>query len=317
MDDARSATAPPFPGIVPVDVEPDDRDDADLPRSRRGLLAVGIGIGAAVLVIGGALVAVPLLSGGGADDAPAADPGTTTAAVAWIASSLDPASVLVVEDGLVDQVSEAGFPADTIIPESTLAAAAPDSAWRAADYLLVTPGLTDSASGEVETALANSQPVAAFGSGDSSIEVRRVLDQGTEAAAASAAVLTAARASAGGQLAGNPALTTTPAARALLEAGQVDARLLLLLGQQLAAAPLSVTDFPAGANETEGVRHRLLLSGYNGASVPADAVATTEATAWLGSQTGDFVPTSVESTSAGLLVTFDLDEPSGLLPDAP
>ena len=117
--------------------------------------------------------------------------------------------------------------------------------------------------------------------------------------------------------AANPALTTTPAARALLEQGRVDARLLLLLGQQLASAPLSVADFPVGPNETDGVRHLLVLSGYNGADVPADPTATAEATTWLGSQSGEFVPTSVESTPQGLLVTLDLDEPTGLLPGAP
>ncbi|MBO0984798.1 hypothetical protein, partial [Rathayibacter sp. SD072] len=298
----------------PVDAQPSPSS-----RGRRRALVIGAGIGAAVLVLGGALVAVPLLTQGGDDAAEpvAAAPGTTEAAVAWVASSLDPDSVLLVEDALVTDVTDAGFPGDTVVSESTLTAAAPDSAWRAADYVLATPALRASASGEAETALANSEPVAAFGSGGSAVEVRRVLDEGIDQAAAAAAVLTAARASAGGQLAANPALTTTPAARALLEQGRVDARLLLLLGQQLASAPLSVADFPVGPNETDGVRHLLVLSGYNGAGVPADPTATTEATTWLGSQSGEFVPTSVESTPQGLLVTLDLDEPTGLLPGAP
>ncbi|KQQ11244.1 hypothetical protein [Rathayibacter sp. Leaf296] len=289
------------------------------PRHRR--LLIGAGIAAGVLVIGGALVAVPLLlpdnGDAGGTAGTAADPAATDEAIAWIASTVDPDSVLLVEDDLVPDVTAAGFPADTIVAESTLAAAAPDSAWRVVEYVLATPALLADASGETATALENSEAVVSFGSGDSAVEVRQVLADGTDQATADDAVLTAARASAGGQLATNPALTTTPAARELLEAGRVDSRLLLLLGQQLAASPLSVADFPAGAGEPDGVRHQMLLSGFNGAGIPGDAAATASATAWLDSQTGDFVPTSVESTDAGLLVTLDLDEPSGLLPGAP
>ncbi|OOB89769.1 hypothetical protein, partial [Rathayibacter sp. VKM Ac-2630] len=323
-----AASGPPSPAPVPAsehrwhgrDQDSDDEGAVVPVRPRRRRLLIGAGIAAGVLVIGGALVAVPLLvqdGGGEGAAAPAADPAATDEAVAWIASSLDPDSVLLVEDGLVPEVTGAGFPADTIVAESTLAAAAPDSAWRVVEYVLATPALLADAAGETATALDNSEPVVSFGSGDSAVEVRQVLTDGPDQAAADDAVLTAARASAGGQLATNPALTATPAARELLEAGRVDSRLLLLLGQQLAASPLSVADFPAGTGEPDGVRHQMLLSGYNGAAVPGDADATASATAWLGSQTGDFVPTSVESTDAGLLVTLDLDEPSGLLPGAP
>ncbi|ROQ05228.1 hypothetical protein EDF54_1840 [Rathayibacter sp. PhB93] len=325
-DDAPGFLAPPVPATAhqwhgaPVSAEA--ADDEGSPRPRRKTVLIVAGIGAAVLLIGGALVAVPLITNGGGDGGSAtgpvaaAAPGTTEAAVAWVADTIDPASVLLVQDDLVGDVTDAGFPGDTVVSESTLSAAAPDSAWRAADYILVTPSLRASATGETETALDNSEAVASFGSGDTAVEVRRVLDQGTDQAAAAATVLTAARASAGGQLAANPALTTTDAARALLEGGRVDSRLLLLLGQQLAFTPLSVADFPVGTSEVDGVRHRMILSGYNGAALPADAAALQSATTWLGSQSGDFVPTSVESTPEGLLVTLDLDEPTGLLPGA-
>ncbi|WP_230670339.1 hypothetical protein [Rathayibacter sp. Leaf248] len=290
-------------------------------RPRRRRLLIGAGIAAGVLVIGGALVAVPLLLPDDGDAVgtagTAGDPAATVEAIAWIASTVDPDSVLLVEDDLVSDVTAAGFPADTIVAESTLAAAAPDSAWRVVEYVLATPALLADASGETATALENSEAVVSFGSGDSAVEVRQVLADGADQASADDAVLTAARASAGGQLATNPALAATPAARELLEAGRVDSRLLLLLGQQLAASPLSVADFPAAAGEPDGVRHQMLLSGFNGADLPGDAAATASARAWLDSQTGDFVPTSVESTDAGLLVTLDLDEPSGLLPGAP
>lgn len=325
-EDAPGFLAPPVPATAhqwngtPVAADP--ADDEGRPRSRRKAVLIGAGIGAAVLLIGGALVAVPLITNGGGDGGDgagpvaAAAPGTTEAAVSWVAETIDPASVLLVQDDLVGDVTDAGFPGDTVVSESTLSAAAPDSAWRAADYILATPSLRATATGETGTALDNSETVASFGSGDTAVEVRRVLDQGTDQAAAAATVLTAARASAGGQLAANPALTTTDAARTLLEEGRVDSRLLLLLGQQLAFTPLSVVDFPVGANEVDGVRHRMILSGYNGASLPADVAALQSATTWLGSQSGDFVPTSVESTPEGLLVTLDLDEPTGLLPGA-
>ncbi|ROQ58618.1 hypothetical protein EDF36_2064 [Rathayibacter sp. PhB152] len=325
-DDADGFLAPPVPATAhqwhgaPVSAEA--ADDEGSPRPRRKTVVIVAGIGAAVLLIGGALVAVPLITNGGGDGGSAtgpvaaAAPGTTEAAVAWVADTIDPASVLLVQDDLVGDVTDAGFPSDTVVSESTLSAAAPDSAWRAADYILVTPSLRASATGETETALDNSEAVASFGSGDTAVEVRRVLDQGTDQAAAAATVLTAARASAGSQLAANPALTTTDAARALLEGGRVDSRLLLLLGQQLAFTPLSVADFPVGTSDVDGVRRRMILSGYNGAALPADAAALQSATTWLGSQSGDFVPTSVESTPEGLLVTLDLDEPTGLLPGA-
>ncbi|WKK71127.1 hypothetical protein Q0F99_16280 [Rathayibacter oskolensis] len=97
LADDRPPAPPTYPEhLLNLADAPDNRNDSPpveerAPRSRRGLLLVGIGIGAAVLVIGGTLVAVPLLSQGDAGDAaPAADPGLTAAAVSWIASSSTP-----------------------------------------------------------------------------------------------------------------------------------------------------------------------------------------------------------------------------------
>jgi hypothetical protein len=130
----------------------------------------------------------------------------------------------------------------------------------------------------------------------------------------------AARVRAGEQLSRNPALILGDSAAPLVAAGRVDARLLLILGQSLAVAPTRVADFPAGSDDAAGVRHRMLLSSYQGlaltrnvSSAPTpEAVAA--ATAWLARLTGAFAPTDIELTDAGLLVVLDPDEPAGLLP---
>lgn len=130
----------------------------------------------------------------------------------------------------------------------------------------------------------------------------------------------AARVRAGEQLGRNPALILGDSADPLVASGRVDARLLLILGQSLAVAPTRVAGFPAGSDDVAGVRHRMLLSSYQGlaltrnvSSAPTpEAVAA--ATAWLARLTGAFEPTVIELTDAGLLIELDPDEPSGLLP---
>ncbi|NQX26009.1 hypothetical protein HQQ81_01410 [Microbacteriaceae bacterium VKM Ac-2854] len=144
--------------------------------------------------------------------------------------------------------------------------------------------------------------------------------QANAASVADQLATVAARVRAGEQLGRNPALILGDSAAPLVASGRVDARLLLILGQSLAVAPTRVADFPAGSDDVGTVRHRMLLSSYQGlaltrnvSSAPTpEAVAA--ATAWLARLTGAFAPTDIELTDAGLLVVLGPDEPAGLLP---
>ncbi|MBF4462574.1 MULTISPECIES: hypothetical protein [unclassified Rathayibacter] len=298
-DGERLGAPVPVPAARPVASFFEERAPEPSRNRRRTLLIAG-GVAAVVLVVAGALVAAPLLSGSGSAQ-PAALDGPTSAAVAWLPTAVSPLSVVAAPDELVGALTEAGVPSASLLSESTLDSAAPDSAWRAVDFVLSTPALRSGATGETGTALAHSATVASFGSGDAAVELRRVVDRGSTGAD------TAALASAGTALAANPALTTTPAVKGLLESGQVDERILALVNRQLATTPLSVADLPAGENEDASVpRHRLLLSGFAGAALPASETETAGAMSWLRGLTGLSAPVSIAETPAGLLVTLPL-----------
>jgi hypothetical protein len=130
-----------------------------------------------------------------------------------------------------------------------LAAARPPDA----SLLIATPA--------VRTQLGNSlvdtyapEVMASFGTGQAQTDVRAVAPDGPAAFRAAQAAATAARVQAGRELAGNPQVTLSPAARAQLLAGQVDTRLMITLATMAAAEPVSVVSFSdAGPGASPGM----------------------------------------------------------------
>ncbi|MEF2976791.1 hypothetical protein [Subtercola sp. YIM 133946] len=126
--------------------------------------------------------------------------------------------------------------------------------------------------------------------------------------------LTPVRASAGEQLAENPALTLEPHAEELLADGQVDARILLDLGLLLSDHTVTVADFPADDDGVSDPRSQVLITAVDGVELDADAQARVDGTALLLTFSSLTAPTRVTVADEGILAQFDGAEPAGLLP---
>lgn len=116
------------------------------------------------------------------------------------------------------------------------------------------------------------------------------------------------RASSGRQLVQNPRLTVSAEARALLESGQVDRRIPVVLAQFLTQYDLTVADFPATPDE-EG-RRQVLVSAVDGAPVAPGDVAVAPLTSFLTGLTGSFIVESVTVAADGVLAVFPPADPA-------
>jgi hypothetical protein len=297
---------------VPVErtADPESQPEPAAPPTRlsptrlsRGRRAVNWGIALAAVAVSATLVLVTAPTD--STTAPTADApaGTASADLAaaqsWVAGNVAADDRVLIEDSLSTGLVAAGFAAPSVLPLSLLTADPDPNAWQSADFVVVTAALRDDTDDDVVQALANSSTAASFGD----VEVRRVLPNGPTDDTATAAAL-------GAQLADNPALTLEPAAAAALAAGQVDQRIIILLGEALADHSLTVADFPVEgstpAGEPDGVRHRVLLSSYDGGSLATDPAAVSATTTWLQNLTAPYTPLSVEAGPEGVLATLSV-----------
>jgi hypothetical protein len=119
------------------------------------------------------------------------------------------------------------------------------------------------------------------------------------------------RARIGSELAANPALTLSPAAARALRAGDVDARVMLLLTELSSGHRLEVVAFPAVAMDASGVPlRRVLVSTMDGIAV-GDRLP--EVGSLLGAQLPPLVPGVVEPAGGALLIGYPAPAPAGLL----
>ncbi|MGH8893859.1 MAG: hypothetical protein ACRDWY_11230, partial [Actinomycetes bacterium] len=290
--------------------------------SRPVLLAVG----ALVLVL--ALVGlglVALLRGGGEDpaadrapgDRPIGDSGAASAdasaelssALTWLTANTTADTSLLIPDRIADRLAEA-LPGRLL---ATYTEAVPTLAGTA-HLVVVTPDLEQLASGHPARGVAEeSVLVGSFGS---ELEVRQVLAPGTSWEADRAA-----RSAAGGELTSNPALTFTPAAADRVRAGDLDARLMMILAG-LALQHSAEVDVPTDpVAEAAGAPTRVMhVLAVDGRSVAENLAAATTVTRLVGTQDAPLATQDVRLTSAlgrdVVVVRYPLPSPTGLLAGA-
>lgn len=192
-------------------------------------------------------------------------------------------------------------------------APAPSStSWTRADYLVTAgTGLADS-TGAARAVLARSLPVARFGSGTESVDVRAVRrpsapDQPIHAPTAAERRAAVVRVQTGSQLAENPRLTADGPDRALLTAGDVDTRVSIVLAQLLALHRVTVRAFPTVSGEDGLLRRQMLISAIDGHPVPRDGDATGTLLRYLSQLRGAYATSTIDATDAGVLATFAPD----------
>jgi len=156
--------------------------------------------------------------------------------------------------------------------------------------------------------------LASFGAGPARIDIRLVAPDGAAAYRTALAADLRARQAAAAQLLGDPRITVTPAARAELAGGQVDARLLITLAALAASEPVQVTGF--------GYRDPGASAGLplRTAMITAPTATARRMLAFARAQRSPYLPAhaTMSPGPAGatvLTVTFAAPAPLGLLPD--
>jgi hypothetical protein len=122
----------------------------------------------------------------------------------------------------------------------------------------------------------------------------------------------AARARFGAALARNPSLELQPEAAAVLQAGLVDPRLVLVLADLASPRRLAVEDFPVEPLEPPyALRRHVLLGAVDG--LPASGDPQSLIRTWFAGQQRPFVPNSIEVQGEALLIGYPAPTPTGLI----
>ncbi len=241
----------------------------------------------------------------------------------WVVDNVPTDYRVLVDDAVWVDLVEAGFPRENVVwyykPDTDPAVATlTPRGWRDYDYIVSTESLRTFSAGpgsDLEQALANSSTVATFGSGDQRVEVRRVASDGLDAAQEQRAARATTRTDAGADLARNPALQLSSAARDALTTGRVDSRLLATLAGAAAAQQLAVTDFPAQPGELGDVvpRRSVLIRSVDGRPVEQGGAQVEQLVRYLRQQTGAYAPQRVQMHDGSLEVTYDALPPRRLV----
>jgi len=219
-------------------------------------LAVGLIAAAPVVVVLAALGWVtdhrPLLG----DDPDAA----LRDADRWIVQNVPTDRRLIVDDALWVDLVAAGVSTNRLVGYTTFDAdtevgVRPEHGWQDYDVAVSLESVRafPDRYPEVSAALRSSVVLAVFGAGEDRVEVRKIVPEGPDGIAMASAASghdAAAAAEAGAELARNPSVELTPAARRALVAGEVDQRIMTMLVAVAADRPVSVSSFISDPAET-------------------------------------------------------------------
>jgi hypothetical protein len=280
---------------------------------------------AAVLFCGGA-VTVALARGTGRAGTGAANGGqpvggaaitaaaaTRTAAAVWMARQVAPAAIVACDPQMCAALQRQGIPAGRL-----LLLGAGNAGPLGSDVIVSTAAVREEFGSRLTSVYA---PVAlaAFGSGSAQVAVRAVAAEGCAAYLRSLHADAAARRAVGALLLRNPHLRVPPAARPALAAGQVDARLLSVIGALATLDHIDITGFgapAAGASPDVPLRWADISPGPAGRG--RDAATLDSVKRFLLAQQAPFRPADVTTVrlSSGqtvLHVEFTAPSPLGLL----
>jgi hypothetical protein len=240
---------------------------------------------------------------------------TRTEAARWVAGEVSPGAIVGCDPVMCDALEAQHFPAGSLL------ALNPSSIDPLGSSIVVATAAVRGDFGSRLTSDYAPVSLAAFGSGTARIEILVVAPRGAAAYRRALQADQEARRQTGGQLAGNPFLRPSAAARADLANGRVDSRLMatlgLLSGQQLAGQRgVSLFAFgaaPPGADPAVPLRSaELIAPPHAGASYLTDlrSVLRQQIAPYLAST---IIITRLQSGRTVLLVGFTAPGQLGLL----
>ncbi|WIY00022.1 glycosyl transferase [Amycolatopsis mongoliensis] len=215
----------------------------------------------------------------------------------WVQANASGSRVLV-DDAAWAELAKAGWPTGMLVAPAACAVTCPPAEW--AVFTADATGLRHRYPA-LEAAFEDAGAAAVFGTGDRRVTVSRL---GLPPADPAAGSESSARAHAGEALQASTRITFTPDAAAVLRAGRADPRLIATIAALAALQPVRVAAFPEvpGEDPAGQPRRRVLLTGGE------DGAA-----AFYTGQRDLFRPASVVRTGGGVLVTYPLFAPPGLL----
>ncbi|MEY2848990.1 MAG: hypothetical protein RI885_1655 [Actinomycetota bacterium] len=240
-------------------------------------------------------------------------------AQSWIADNVTRDSRLIVDDAMWVDLVEAGFDRDNVIwfykldTDPAVQAQSPNG-WADSDFIVTTDSMVTSPNAaSAGSAIENSVVVASFGEGDQQVEVRRILPEGVDAAQQSIDAVAELRLVSGSELIQNPGIEIDVEDSARLGAGQVDERIVVSLAQLVESGQVSVVDFPIVTGEEDLAFRQVVIRSVGGDPLVADGRATPAARELLEQLDGRFGPESAAPVADGLLLTFSVIAPDGLV----
>jgi hypothetical protein len=248
---------------------------------------------------------------GGAAIAAAAAARTTAAA--WIARQVAPAAIVACDPQMCAVLQSNGIPAGRLL---VLGAG---NAGPLGSNVIVSTAAVREEFGSRLTSVYAPVALATFGSGDAQVAIRVVAADGSAAYLRSLQADAAARRAVGALLLRNPNVRVSPAGRLELAAGQVDARLLSVIGTLATSFHLDITRFGAPA---AGASPDVPLRSADISPAPAgpgrDVAALNSVKRFLRAQQTPFRPAYVTTVRLAsgqtvLRVEFTAPSPLGLL----
>jgi hypothetical protein len=295
-------------------------------RRRRAWLALAVAVvalaaGVAGVAVGRTTSASSPAVSPAAGSAPAGQPSSgssaalgasaavRTVAARWVASQIAPSAVVSCDPAMCADLQADGLQATRLV---VLGPAAPDPL--GSDLVVATAAVRNEFGARLAGVYAPAV-IASFGSGAGRIDIRAIAPDGAAAYQALLAADRSSRISSGRQLLRNPRLTLPPGARAALQAGDVDPRLLLLLAALSAELPVSVRSFgdPApGTGATVPLRAAVLAPGA-AASGAGAAAGLRAMLSLVNAQQQPYQPLHAAIAGTALTVEYAAPSPLGLL----
>lgn len=287
---------------------------------RKGAPRRRLALGAVAVAAIGAVVAVPLWTTQLRGFVLADLDEPLRGAQEWLIENASTDQRVIVDDAMWVDLVKAGWDRDNVIwyykldTDPAVQVQSPNG-WRDADYVVTTDSMRTfpGAFPEVQEAIDNSVVVASFGEGPQMVEVRRVAVDGADQAAASQEAASASQAALGEQLVTNPLVQLTDADRDRLGAGQVDARIIAVIGALAGSGRVSVAGFPIVDGEDGRPFRQVAISEIAGAPAVVGGDLSIEARYLVDSLEGAYQPDRIRIEGDSIVLRY----PVSLQPTLP
>jgi len=319
VGDLSGEPVPSAPPETPAPPPPADAPaaDYDVGPGRRRFRRIGLTSAAAALAV---FLAVEVTNGSAASHpaAPTAPerqgvPGPLTQAAdvrdqtaAWVARQVSAGAIVACDPAMCSALVQHGIPA------ANLLVLGPESADPLGSAVVLATAAVRNMFGPRLVTVYAPQTLASFGTGQTRIDVRAMAPDGAAAYRGALAADLRARRAAGAQLLANPRIIAPQSARMELAAGEVDARLLIILAAMAVNGPVHIQAFgdqgPGASMGTPLRSAQILATGASGTAMLAFVRA--QRAPYLPAQSG-LSPAPGDGTE--LTIAFTAPGPLGLL----